>query len=97
MSFVNTSQDLISFFQGQERFTWMTRVYYRDAKGCIIMFDLTNRNSFLNVIRWKADLDSKVSLADGSKLPCLLLANKVKSSLVLCHTEYYIGPISYSV
>lgn len=55
----------------------MTRVYYRDAKGCIIMFDLTNRNSFLNVSRWKEDLDSKVWLADGSKIPCLLLANKV--------------------
>lgn len=62
---------------GQERFTWMTRVYYREAKGCIIMFDLTNRNSFLNVSRWKEDLDSKVWLPDGSKIPCLLLANKV--------------------
>lgn len=61
---------------GQERFTWMTRVYYKDAKGCIIMFDLTNRNSFLNVVRWKEDLDSKCWLTDGSTVPCLLLANK---------------------
>ena len=65
-------------FIGQERFTWMTRVYYRDAKGCIIMLDLTNRQSFLNVTRWKEDLDSKVWLPDGSPIPCLLLANKVK-------------------
>ena len=56
----------------------MTRVYYRDAKGCIIMLDLTNRQSFLNVTRWKEDLDSKVWLPDGSPIPCLLLANKVK-------------------
>ena len=57
----------------------MTRVYYRDARGCILMFDLTNRNSFSNIIRWKEDLDSKVWLPDGSKIPCLLLANKVKT------------------
>ena len=62
----------------------MTRVYYRDAKGCIIMLDLTNRQSFLNVTRWKEDLDSKVWLPDGSPIPCLLLANKVKE------TEYTV-------
>lgn len=55
----------------------MTRVYYRDSKGCIIMFDLNNRNSFLSVPKWKKDLDSKVTLLDGSPVPCLLLANKV--------------------
>lgn len=55
----------------------MTRVYYRDSKGCIIMFDLSNRNSFLSVPKWKKDLDSKVTLLDGSPVPCLLLANKV--------------------
>ena len=69
---------ILSILTGQERFTWMTRVYYKDAKGCIIMFDLTNRNSFLSVARWKNDLDSKVQLSDGSRVPCLLLANKVR-------------------
>lgn len=61
---------------GQERFTWMTRVYYKDAQGCIIMFDLTNRNSFLNTLKWKKDVDSKCTLEDGSPIPCMLLANK---------------------
>ncbi|XP_064604981.1 ras-related protein Rab-7L1-like [Liolophura sinensis] len=61
---------------GQERFTSMTRVYYKDAHACIVMFDLTQKPSFLNTIRWKKDLDSKCSLPDGSLVPCLLLANK---------------------
>ncbi|XP_046985619.1 ras-related protein Rab-7L1-like isoform X5 [Schistocerca americana] len=61
---------------GQERFTWMTRVYYKDADGCVIMFDLTNKNSFVNTLKWKRDVDSKCSLPDGSPIPCMLLANK---------------------
>ena len=79
--FVSLNEDAyyLLFLLGQERFTWMTRVYYRDARGCIIMFDLTNRKSFQNITRWKNDLDSKVWLPDGSNIPCLLLANKVIS------------------
>ncbi|KAI5731823.1 hypothetical protein M8J77_016689 [Diaphorina citri] len=61
---------------GQERFTWMTRVYYKDAHGCIIMFDLTNQNSFKNTLKWKKDVDLKCTLSDGSPIPCMLLANK---------------------
>ena len=29
------------------------------------------------VLTWKDDLDSKVSLANGSNVPCMLLGNKV--------------------
>ncbi|XP_069696085.1 ras-related protein Rab-7L1-like [Periplaneta americana] len=61
---------------GQERFTWMTRVYYKDSHGCVIMFDLNNKNSFINALKWKRDVDAKCRLPDGSSIPCLLLANK---------------------
>jgi len=61
---------------GQERFTSMTRVYYKDTSACVIMFDITQRSSFLNALRWKNDLDSKCTLTDGSRVPCILLANK---------------------
>lgn len=56
----------------------MTRVYYKDAHCCIIMFDLTNANSFKNTLKWKKDVDSKCILSDGSPIPCMLLANKVR-------------------
>ena len=70
-----------SFFHiGQERFTSMTRVYYKDAHACIVMFDLTQRLTFQNAVKWKKDLDAKCTLQDGSPVPCLLLANKVRIS-----------------
>ncbi|XP_077987592.1 ras-related protein Rab-7L1-like [Glandiceps talaboti] len=61
---------------GQERFSSMTRVYYKDAAACVIMFDITAKKTFQNITKWKRDLDSKVSLSDGRPVPCLLIANK---------------------
>lgn len=54
----------------------MTRVYYKDAVGCLLLFDVTRASTFEAVVRWKNDLDSKVTLPDGSPIPCVLLANK---------------------
>lgn len=61
---------------GHERFGSMTRVYYKDAVGAFIVYDVNRPKTFDSVIRWKNDIDSKVSLSDGSNIPCLLLANK---------------------
>ena len=80
---LNTMFRILSpLLAGQERFTSMTRVYYRDAHACIIMFDLTQRSTFLNASKWKKDLDSKCVLPDGTPVPCVLLANKVSTQPV---------------
>lgn len=44
---------------GQERFGNMTRVYYKEAVGAFIVFDVTRSATFDAVIKWKQDLDSK--------------------------------------
>lgn len=61
---------------GQERFGNMTRVYYKEAVGAFIVFDLTRASTFDAVTKWKNDLDLKVQLSDGRPVPCVLLANK---------------------
>ncbi|XP_059609145.1 EF-hand calcium-binding domain-containing protein 4B isoform X1 [Phlebotomus argentipes] len=61
---------------GQERFGNMTRVYYKEAVGAFIVFDVTRSATFDAVAKWKQDLDAKVQLPDGSNIPCVLLANK---------------------
>uniref|UniRef100_A0A0K8SPQ7 Ras-related protein Rab n=1 Tax=Lygus hesperus TaxID=30085 RepID=A0A0K8SPQ7_LYGHE len=61
---------------GQERFGNMTRVYYKEAVGAFIVFDVTRAATFDAVLKWKQDLDAKVQLPDGSPIPCVLLANK---------------------
>ena len=61
---------------GQERFGNMTRVYYKEAVGAILVYDLTRRDTFAAIEKWKTDLDSKVVLPDGRNIPCVLIGNK---------------------
>ena len=51
----------------------MTRVYYKEAVGAFIVFDITRIDSFEAIIKWKNDLDTKVLLPDGRPIPCVLL------------------------
>lgn len=54
----------------------MTRVYYKEAVGAFVVFDVTRGSTFEAVSKWKHDLDSKVVLPNGSPIPTILLANK---------------------
>ncbi|KAF4082051.1 hypothetical protein AMELA_G00147290 [Ameiurus melas] len=65
---------------GQERFGNMTRVYYREAIGAFIVFDVTRPTTFEAVAKWKEDLDSKLTLANGKSITTVLLANKCDQS-----------------
>jgi len=62
---------------GQERFGNMTRVYYKEAHGAFIVFDVTRDETFDLAQRWKNDIDNKVTLPNGDPIPVVLLANKV--------------------
>jgi small GTP-binding protein len=62
---------------GQERFGNMTRVYYKEAVGAFVVFDVTRVNTFEAVAKWKNDIDCKVTLPpDDKPIPVVLLANK---------------------
>ncbi|XP_034045618.1 ras-related protein Rab-27A [Thalassophryne amazonica] len=41
---------------GQERFRSLTTAFFRDAMGFLLLFDLTNEQSFLNVRHWMSQL-----------------------------------------
>lgn len=67
----------------------MTRVYYKDAHGALVVFDCTRQNTYDGALRWKTDLDSKITLADEKPLPAVLVANKVPSVFYLKMTIIY--------
>lgn len=61
---------------GQDRFTNLTRTYYREARGAFVVFDVTKEKTLDAVLKWKQDIDSKVTLPSGKVIPIVLLANK---------------------
>ena len=79
---------------GQERFTSMTRVYYKGAAACVIMFDLTSQQTFNSTIKWKRDLDKKCTLPNGKTIPCILVGNKVSDKL---KTLSYAAPVGRGI
>ena len=46
------------------------------SAGAIVVFDLLDRRSFEAAAKWKKDIDDKIELPNGAKLPVLLLGNK---------------------
>eukprot|EP00760_Papus_ankaliazontas_P033093 PhM_4_TR6174/c0_g1_i1/m.48084/K07918/RAB32; Ras-related protein Rab-32 len=62
---------------GQERSGQMTRVYYQNAHGVVVLFDVTREDTLRSALAWKRDLDNRVTAADGSPLPAVLVGNKM--------------------
>jgi Ras-related protein Rab-1A len=57
---------------GQERFRTISSTYYRGAHGIIIVYDVTNIETFHNVQRWMQEIE-KYAKDNVSKL---LVGNK---------------------
>ena len=62
---------------GQESYLSMSNMYYKNTNFCLIMFDLTDLETFKACAKWKRDLDEKFRMENGKKCPCLLIGNKV--------------------
>ena len=57
---------------GQERYRSITSAYYKGAKGCFIVYDITRRSSFDSIDRWLTDLKANCD----EKITIVLLGNK---------------------
>ncbi|KAI0707822.1 ras-domain-containing protein [Earliella scabrosa] len=58
---------------GTESFRSITRSYYRGAAGCLLVYDVTSRQSFVNARSWLADVREHAD----PHLTCILVGNKI--------------------
>lgn len=61
---------------GQERFRSLIPSYIRDSSGAIVVYDITNRASFLNTSKWIEDVRSE----RGTDVVIVLVGNKTDLS-----------------
>ncbi|CAD8159622.1 unnamed protein product [Paramecium octaurelia] len=57
---------------GQESFSSMIRSYYRNAIGCVLVFDLTDRKSFESLVKWH----NEVLSCTGNDIQIIIVGNK---------------------
>jgi len=60
---------------GQERFHSLGPIYYRDAKGAVLVYDITDRPSFDRVKKWTKELRKMVG--DTTKICITIVGNKL--------------------
>lgn len=61
---------------GQDRYADITRPFFRNAVGAIVVCDVTRPLTTNSVAAWKKVLDEKVRLPSGGNIPVVLIANK---------------------
>lgn len=59
---------------GQEKFKSIISYYYKNVAAAILVFDVTNRESFENIQSWIDEIKFNCDLSD--KIPMVLIGNK---------------------
>ena len=71
---------------GQEKFNSITPIYYRDAKGVLLVYDITNLNSFSRVKKWREELktfnNDAIIIICGNKCDFLNDKNNINKEFV---------------
>lgn len=62
---------------GQERYQSLGGVFYKGSDCCVLVFDLTDRNSFKNIDKWKRLFFEHCNVKDEEHFPIVLIGNKV--------------------
>lgn len=58
---------------GQENYRSLARIYYRDARAAVIVFDVTSKDSFNDIDYWLGELDSSTQFGHY----IIILGNKI--------------------
>lgn len=79
---------------GQERFRTITSSYYRGAHGIIVVFDVSDRESFLDVDIWMREIDN---FCVNKKIQKILIGNKIDLERKVSYEEAHFLAMKYGI
>lgn len=62
---------------GQDKNATITKIFAKDAHGCVVLSDATNKATLEETIKWKKSVDDSSTFIDGGQIPCILIQNKI--------------------
>ena len=62
---------------GMDQNICITKIFSKDAHGCVVLTDITNEKSLESSIKWKESIDETTKFLDGGLIPCILIRNKI--------------------
>lgn len=62
---------------GEERFRAITKNYFKESDGILLLYDVTNKESFKNVESWIDSIHDSIGNHKNSKYEIILIGNKV--------------------
>jgi small GTP-binding protein len=62
---------------GQDKTPAMAKIFTRDSHGCIVVSDITKKESLEETMKWKKVVNDESAFIDGDKLPFIFIQNKV--------------------
>jgi Rab-like protein 2 len=68
---------------GQERFNVLHSSYYWNADVCLLVFDITRKQTYVNLKKWYSELRQHCE-----SIPCILVANKVDIDYSVTRKKY---------
>ena len=73
---------------GQERFRTITTSYYRSSQGILLVYDITDRNTFQNIRTWMQQINQHADVSVNK----ILIGNKCdlhrrRVSTIFCYSH----------
>ena len=62
---------------GQERFRAITKTYYKECDGILLLYDVTNRETFKTVESWIQNINENLGNHKNNKYLIILIGNKI--------------------
>ena len=62
---------------GQERYNSLTKLYFKGANAAIIVYDITDKESFAKAQRWSDQINQYQSSEADTKIETFVVGNKI--------------------